>query len=93
MSTSKQTTDHATIKKWASDRDGVPAKVKGIGNSDDEGILRIHFPAHSDSDDLQEIDWEDFFQEFDEKGLSFLYQDEKESGEQSTFHKFLKRQQ
>jgi len=90
MSTSKQTTAHETIKKWATERDGVPAKVKGTGGANDDGILRIHFPSHSDSDDLQQISWDEFFQEFDEKNLNFLYQEEKENGEQSTFHKFVK---
>ena len=43
---SKTTTDHKTIKKWAEDRDGKPAKVKGTENSDEGGgILRIYVPG------------------------------------------------
>lgn len=94
MSTSKQTHDHDEIKNWAAERGGVPAKVKGTGgNADDEGILRIHFPENSENQDtLKEIQWEDFFQEFDEENLDFLYQETKADGEVSTFHKFVKRQ-
>jgi hypothetical protein len=91
MSTSLQTQDHEKIKKWAEDRGGIPAKIKGTGKGDDEGVIRIHFPENSDSDDrLEEIEWEDFFDKFDENKLEFLYQDKKANGETSTFHKFIK---
>jgi len=92
MSTSKQTHDHKEIQNWAEGRGGVPSKVRGTGKSDDDGVLRIHFPDHSENkDDLEEIDWEDFFKEFDGSKLDFLYQDKKADGEESTFHKFVKR--
>jgi len=92
MSTSKQTHDHQEIKNWAKERGGVPAKVKGTGKSDDDGVLRIHFPKHSENNnDLEEIEWDDFFKEFDESKLDLLYQDKKADGEESTFHKLIKR--
>jgi len=92
MSASNQTHNHEIIKKWAEARGGVPAKVKGTGKTDDDGVLRIHFPEHSDSkNELEEIAWDDFFEEFEESKLDFLYQDQKAEGEQSTFHKFVKR--
>jgi len=94
MSTSsKQTNNHEEIKKWAEERGGVPAKIKGTGKGDDEGVLRIHFPEHSDNDDrFEQISWDDFFEKFDESELDFLYQDKKADGEESTFHKFVERQ-
>jgi len=91
MKTSNQTHDHNTIKKWTTDRNGVPAKIKGTGKSDTEGVLRIHFPDHSNSDDFEEISWDNFFKDFDQNKLDFLYQDKKEDGEASTFHKFVNR--
>lgn len=92
MSNSNQTHDHRVIKDWAEQRQAVPAKIKGTGSGSDEGILRIHFPKHSKSNaDFEEISWEDFFQEFDEQKLDFLYQDKTKEGETSTFHKFIKR--
>jgi len=91
MSTSNQTHDHQQIKDWAAERGGVPAHVKGAGNTEG-GLLRIHFPKHSNStDELEEIEWDDFFTEFEESNLDFLYQDTKADGEQSTFHKFVER--
>jgi len=93
MNTSAQTHDHHTIKKWAEERGGVPAKVNDTSSSVSDGILRIHFPENSDSKgDLKEISWEEFFKNFEENKLDFLYQENKTDGEQSTFHKFVKRE-
>lgn len=92
MSTSNQTHDHQVIKNWTAERNGVPAKVNGTGKDSNEGVLRIHFPDHSDSDDLEEISWEDFFSEFEDSKLDFLYQDKKADGETSTFHKLVARE-
>lgn len=92
MSSSKQTHNHATIKAWAEEHGGVPAIVADTAKSNNGGILRIHFPKHSDhSSDLKEIDWDTFFKTFDEEKLDFLYQEKKADGEGSTFHKFVAR--
>ncbi|RFZ84137.1 hypothetical protein DYU05_00425 [Mucilaginibacter terrenus] len=93
MSESVRTTDHKKIQKWAESRGGVPAKIKDTGKDDADGVLRIHFPKNSDNDDkFEEISWEDFFENFDDNKLDFLYQDKKADGEQSTFHKFVNRE-
>ena len=90
MSTSETTTDHDTIRKWAEERGGRPATVKGTESGGDEaGILRIDFQDPNDR--LEEISWDEWFQKFDDEKLAFLYQDEKKSGETSTFFKLVKR--
>jgi hypothetical protein len=90
VSTSDTTTDHDTIRAWAEERGGRPATVKGTeSGGEDAGILRIDF---QDPDDrLEEISWDEWFQKFEEEKLAFLYQDEKKSGETSTFFKLVKR--
>jgi hypothetical protein len=90
MSTSDTTTDHDTIRAWAEERGGRPATVKGTeSGGEDAGVLRIDF---QDPDDrLEEISWDDWFEKFDDQKLAFLYQDEKKSGETSTFFKLVKR--
>jgi hypothetical protein len=90
MSTSKTTTDRETIRRWAEERGGRPAKVKGTESSeDDPGILRIDF---QDPDgDLEEIPWDEWFEKFEASRLAFLYQDEKKDGETSTFFKLVSR--
>lgn len=92
MNSTQQTHDHQTIKDWASKRDGVPAKVKGTGKDSDEGVLRIHFPQKSENNDnFEEIEWDDFFENFEENNLDLIIQETKKDGEMSTFHKFVSR--
>ncbi|MFC6997161.1 hypothetical protein [Rufibacter roseus] len=74
----KTTTNHDEIKKWAEARDGKPATVKGTGDGDEAGLLRINFPGYAE-DNLEDISWDEFFERFEEKKLAFLYQDEKDS--------------
>jgi hypothetical protein len=91
MGTSNQTHDHQAIKEWTEKRKGIPARVKGTDKKGDQGVLRIHFPEFSKSDELEEISWDDFFEDFEKDNLDFLYQDKKENGETSTFHKLVSR--
>lgn len=88
--TSKRTTDHDTIRRWAEERGGRPATVRGSSSGDEAGILRIDFPGYGGSR-LQEITWDEFFRKFDEKDLEFLYQDMTREGGQSNFFKLISR--
>ncbi|HZS90092.1 MAG TPA: hypothetical protein VFE42_21670 [Chloroflexota bacterium] len=89
---SKTTTDHETIRRWAEERGGKPATVKATAAGDELGLLRIDFPGYSGQDRLEEISWDEFFKKFDEKNLAFLYQDSTRDGEQSRFFKFVTRE-
>ena len=92
MSESKTTTDHKSIQKWAEARKGVPSKISNTGSKKGDGVLRIHFPDNSDKEEnFDEISWDEFFKIFDKNKLAFLYQEKKMSGEGSTFHKFVNR--
>lgn len=86
---SKTTTDHEVIKRWVEERGGHPATVKGTGDGDEAGVLRIDFPGYSGEGRLEKISWEEFFEKFDEKKLAFLYQDETSGGKESRFFKFV----
>src|SRR4051794_29389322 len=88
---SKTTTDHDEIRRWAEERDGRPATVKGTeSGGEDAGILRIDFPG-GEEDRLEEISWDDWFQKFDEENLAFLYQEQVKSGDESRFFKLVNR--
>ncbi|MEA2288408.1 MAG: hypothetical protein QOD55_405 [Solirubrobacteraceae bacterium] len=88
----KKTTDHDEIRRWAEERGGRPARVKGTeSGADDPGILRIDFPGAGEDEKLEHIPWDEWFQKFDSEGLAFLYQDELKSGEESRFFKLVKR--
>lgn len=90
-SKSQTTTDHEEIRRWVEEHSGKPATVKGTERGDDAGVLRIDFPGGAGEDRLEHISWDDWFAKFEDSGLAFLYQEEKASGEDSTFFKLVSR--
>ena len=87
----KRTTSHEFIRRWAEDRGGKPACVRGTGGRGDTGMLRIDFPGYSGQQTLQHIDWDKWFEKFDEKNLALLYQDRTKGGRKSNFNKLVER--
>jgi hypothetical protein len=91
-SKTKTTTDHDEIRRWVEEHDGRPVTVRGTEKGgDDAGVLRIDFPGGAGGDQFEEISWDDWFAKFDDNDLAFLYQEEKASGEDSTFFKLVSR--
>ncbi len=89
---SKTTTDHDTIRRWAEERGGKPARVKGTGGDNDPGMIRIDFPGYSGEGKLEEIPWEDWFKKFDESNLALVYEEHTSAGERSNFNKLVGRE-
>jgi hypothetical protein len=83
----EMTTNHATIQRWAVKHGGKPASVQSTHEGVDVGIVRIMFPdaPQSEHENLVEIPWEEFFEEFDSRGLALLYE------EDSMFNKLVDR--
>src|SRR3954469_269298 len=93
MSEAKKTTDHKKIQKWVEERGGHPARVKGTEDKKGEGgLLRIDYPGYSGAGKLEEISWDEFFEEFDDSDLEFLYQEKTADGEESRFSKLVSRE-
>lgn len=86
MTSSQTTTDHDEIRNWAESRGGRPSRVKDTGEG---GILRIDFGEPEEA--LEEIDWDTFFEIFEDRRLALLYQDETTGGETSRFNKLVSR--
>ena len=91
-SSSNVTTDHEEIRRWVQQRSGRPACVKAT-ESGDSCLLRIDYPGVGAEDSLEPLDWEEFFEIFDNERLAFLYQDQKKDGDVSRFSKFVNRGQ
>ena len=89
-SESHTTPDHDEIRRWAEEHDGKPASVRGTGDGG-PGVLRIDFPGGAGEDELEHISWDEWFAKFDQENLAFLYQEQKASGEDSTFFKLVER--
>ncbi len=88
MASGRETKDHEEIRKWAESRGGHPARVKGTGEKQKGGgLLRIDFGEPEES--LEQISWDEFFEIFDDRGVTFLYSPEKES----RFNKFVYREE
>ena len=90
MSQAATTTAHGAIRKWAEQRGGRPARVKGTEDRSGEGILRFDFAEPDDK--LEQISWDEFFRTFDDRKLAFLHQDKTDDGKVSRFFKFVRRE-
>lgn len=89
---SRTTTDHDEIRRWAEARGARPACIKGTGGGDDVGMIRLDLPGFSGAESLQEISWDQWFDAFDENGLALVFQEETASGERSNFNKLVSRE-
>lgn len=90
-SSTRITTDHDEIRRWVEEHGGKPAAVKGTGSEDDPGILRIDFPGGAGEEELEQIDWDEWFRKFDENNLAFVYQAKRADGGDSTFFRLVRR--
>lgn len=68
----RHTTEHTLLRSVIEDRGGFPAHVAGSEGEGDSGLPRVGF-TDRDDEDLKEISWEQFFEEFDEKDLVGVY--------------------
>ncbi len=91
MALSKTTRDHDEIQEWAEKHGAVPAEVESTEKKGQPGILRFMFPKAKNHNDgaLKEIEWEEFFEKFDENGLELLYQEQTAEGAESNFNKLI----
>ncbi len=76
---SRTTRLHEEIQQWAESHGACPSIVSRTG-----GMLRFEFDPER-AQTLTPVDWEDFFQVFDDKGLELVYDDKPHS----RFHKFV----
>lgn len=79
------TRNHEAIKKWAQARRAKPVTVPGTEHGGRPGVLRFDFPGGSGSDRLQEVDWESWFESFDQRELTMLFQEKTSDGNESNF--------
>ena len=85
-------TDHDEIRQWAEQRNATPSCVRGTGGGEDIGMIRLDFPGFSGEASLEPVEWEEWFQKFDENGLALLVQETTARGQRSDFNKLVKRE-
>jgi hypothetical protein len=54
-------------------------------------MIRIDFPGYSGKESLEPIEWEEFFEKFEEGKLALVYQEKTARGQKSNFNKLVKR--
>ena len=81
------TTDHDVIRSWAESRNAVPATVEGTEHEGRAGVLRFDFDSEPGDDGarLRHVSWDEWFSVSDDRKLDFLYQEQREDGNQSDF--------
>ena len=91
-SRSRTLTDHEQIRQWAEERGAQPSAVRRTHSDDNVGIIRLDFPGYSGEGSLGEIEWDEWFENFDNNNLALVVQDETANGEQSNFNKLVSRE-
>src|SRR6185312_15754663 len=84
--------DRDEIRQWAEQRGATPARVRGTGGDNDTGMIRLDFPGYSGAQSLELIEWDDWFEKFEESRLALLVQDQTAQGERSNFNKLIGRE-
>ena len=90
-SKSRTLTNHDEIRRWAEERNALPACVRRTGDNGDIGVLRLDFPGYSGAQTLEHVDWDEWLDKFDERGLALLVQDQTAGGQRSNFNKLVSR--
>lgn len=84
------TNDPDHIEDWIEEHGGKPARTDSSGSVDVE--LAIKF-EDEDDEDLEEIEWEEFFLILDEKDLAFAYVAEERPTLDSQKYDFVERKE
>ena len=86
MSEPLKTINHEVIRSWIEARQGRPAVARTAAKG---AMLRVDFGDQED--DLEPIEWQEFFTILDDNELAFVHQDITAEGVPSRFNKFVER--
>lgn len=81
----KVTTDRNVIKRWIEQHQGWPALAKRITGTEVLKVLQIGFPDCEETDRLEAIPWEKFFEKFEKDQLAFMYREDEQAGAGRSF--------
>ena len=89
---SRVLTEHEEIRRWAEERGARPSAVRRTHSDDNTGIIRLDFPGYSGANSLEEISWDEWFEDFEDRNLALIVQDGTADGKQSNFNKLVSRE-
>lgn len=71
----KYTTSEEKIRSWIEEYGGVPVLMKGIDENGKESPEMIHVAFGPLPPEMEEIDWEEFFERIENEQLALEYDD------------------
>ena len=74
--TMKYTVDNDEIRGWMEEHGGTPAILKETSDDGLESPDMLHISFNPQSPDMEEMDWEEFFERFENENLALVYDDE-----------------
>lgn len=83
------TTNFHIIKTWVEERGGKPAK--NLSSNSELTSLSIFYPGE-EKEHFEFVSWTDFFDEFANANLAFMFQVDVNDIEHSMFYKFVRRE-
>lgn len=87
------TTDHEEIRDWVERRGGRPATARASGG-DGAGVLSIVFSGVAGAarpGGVDVISWDEWFERFDEAGLAFSYEKQRDDGSDGVSCRIIRR--
>jgi hypothetical protein len=84
-----KTTDPDVIRRWAAVRDGEPAVMSGSADVAQQVLPCIVFSDYNYADAYTAVSWQELFERMHKENLVFLYQEKTESGDLSSFGRFV----
>lgn len=84
----KYTIDNDEIRAWIEERGGVPTTIKGMSEDEEDGVESadmLHISFDPNDPIMEEMDWEEFFERFENENLALVYDPEASDDEAHEF--------
>ena len=72
--------DNDEVRAWVEERGGVPATLKEVSENGEESPDMLHLAFGKMGPDMEEMDWEEFAERFENENLALAYDDEAPKG-------------
>lgn len=90
----RRTINHEEIRSWVQEHGGQPRALRTTDG--DFAIVRFDYrdalQSSASSVPLEPISWDEFFHQFEDRRLAFVYEENAESGQENKLSKLVGRQ-
>ena len=74
----KYTIDHKEIREWIEEQNGMPAVLTETSEDEEDGVESadmLHISFDPNDPNMVEMEWDEFFERFDNDNLALVYDD------------------